>query len=419
MGTVWQDVRHSVRLFVKQWSFSLVAVATLALGIGATTAVFGVVNAVLLRPRPYAEPERLVRVAERLPMAMPGQARGPAWFVTGDTFRAWQKSAATLEGIAAYAPRSYEFTGRGEPVRVRGTAVSASMFQMLKVAPKLGRLFDLSEDRAGSNQVAILSEALRARRFDRRMDIIGTPITLDGAPITVVGVLPASFYFPDRDSEMWTPLTPDERPHRPGERVVVIFSALARLKPGVSIAEAEGTVAANQTRSAEPPSTNAPEAPPVGVRLARLQDTLTEGVRPAVLALFAAVGGVAGVTVAYGLFRVLPAAAPRGIPRMDEAAIDGTVLAFAALTSIGTGLLFGLVPALQASRVNVLATLNEAGMSAMGGFRFLKGNRLRSALVVAEVALSLVLLVAARIYLPESILATCVSASAQNAIWSP
>ena len=449
METIWQDLRHSFRLLAKNRSFTVVAVATMALGIGVATAVFGVVNAVLLRPLPYPEARRLVRISERLPVAAPGQNRGTAWFITGNTFRAWRESAATLEAIAAYTPRSYEFTGTGEPVRLRGTAVSVSMFHVLKATPQVGRLFDASEEQAGSNQVAILSDALWTRRFDRSPDVIGKPITLDGAPVIVVGVLPGSFYFPDRENEIWTPLTLDERPHRPGERFVVLVSALARLKSGVGIAEAEaeGTVVARQTQS-ETPSPNAAGAPPAGIRLARLQDTMTAGVRPAILILFGAVGfllliasanianlllargasrqrelavrtalgagrgrllrqllteslllalagGAGGVVFAYWLLRILPAAAPGGIPRIDEASIDGTVLAFACLTSIGTGLVFGLVPALQASRVNVLGTFNEAGISATGGFRFLRGNRLRSLMVVAEVALSFVLLVAA------------------------
>ena len=449
MESVWQDVRQGLRTLSKQPGFAVVALVTLALGIGANTAIFSVVNAVLLRPLPYADAGRLVRVAEDVRGIRPG--RGPRGsFMTGDTFMAWRESTATLDGLAAYAPRSYTLTGLGDPVRVRGTAVSASMLSMLGVTPEKGRLFLPAEEKAGADQVAVISDGLWARRFSRAADIVGKAIILDDRQYTVIGVLPASFYFPDRESELWTPMVISVQPQRPGQRMVMAFAAIGRVKAGVSPsqAEAEGTAVAQRTQPAPPPGSEASKAPPGRMHLVPLQEELVANVRPALLVLFVAVGfvlliasanlanlllargasrqrelavrtalgarrtrllrqllteslliaaagGTLGVLLAVALQRVLPAIAPGNIPRLDEAALDGRVLAFAALLSIGTGLLFGLVPALQGSRVNVLGTLNEAGVQRMGGFRFLKGNRLRSLLVVAEVALSIMLLAGA------------------------
>src|SRR6185436_19426028 len=426
----------------KNRAFTAVAIATLALGIGANTAIFSVVNAVLLRPLPYPGAEKLVRVAEQGNIARLGGGRGaPRAIVTSTTFQDWRDSARTLDGLAAYQARSYTLTGLGEPVRLRGTAVSAAMFPMLRVTPQQGRLFAAGEEKPGADQVAILSDRLWTRRFERRAEVIGKPIMLDDRQVTVIGVLPASFYFPDRDSEIWTPMTLNTGPQRPGQTIILAFNAIGRLKDGVAIsqAEAEGAsvVQRNQlpARGGGPGGGLAAPATPAGMRLTPLQAEMVASVRPALLVLAGAVGfvlliasanianlllargagrqrelamrtalgarrirllrqlltesvmlglsgGILGVGLAYLLQRALPAISPGNIPRIDEASVDGRVLLFACLLSIATGLLFGLAPALQGSRVNVLSTLNEAGIQRTGGFRFLKGNRLRSLLVV-------------------------------------
>ncbi len=446
------DVRQGLRILIKTSGFTAVAIVTLALGIGANTAIFSVVNAVLLEPLPYPQADRLVRVAEQVRAMRQGGGRrgGPRSFVTGDTFNGWRESTQTLEGLAAYSPRSYTLTGLGEPIRLRGTAVSAAMFPMLRVAPERGRLFDAADEHPGADQVAILSDALWTRRFDRDPDVVGRTLMLDDRQYTVVGVLPASFYFPDRESEIWTPFVLNLPPQRPGERMIIAFQAIARLKDGVSLAqaEAEGTTAAQRSQPPPPPGMNAGDLPPAGMKLVSLQEEMVAGVRIPLLVLLGAVGfvlliacanvanlllargaarrrelavrtalgarrgrllrqllieslilgiagGAIGVLLAWWLQRLLPAITPGNIPRIDEVALDARVLAFAFGLSIVTGLLFGLAPALQGSRVNVLRALNEAGAQRTGGFRFLKGNRLRSLLVVAEVALALVLLVGA------------------------
>jgi putative ABC transport system permease protein len=368
--------------------------------------------------------------------------------MTSDTFKAWRDSAQTLDGLAAYAQRSFTLTGLGDPIRLRGTAVSAAMFPMLRVSPEKGRLFQRSEEQPGADQVAILSDALWTRRFARSPDIIGKPLTLDGQQVTVVGVLPPDFYFPDRDTDIWTPMRVDVVPQRPGQRLIFAFGAMARVRPGIPLSQAAAEGTAVSAR-AEPPALGMKTdlALPV-VRLVPLQEEMVANVRPALLVLLGAVGfvlliasanianlllargaarqrelavrtalgarrgrllrqlltesvllalagGVLGVLLAYALQRALPALSPGNIPRIDEVTLDTRVLAFAAVLSIVTGLLFGLAPALQGSRINVIGALNEAGIQRMGGFRFLKGNRLRSLLVIAEVALSIVLLAGA------------------------
>jgi putative ABC transport system permease protein len=448
MDSLRQDIRHGLRGLTRQPGFAAVALATLALGIGANTAIFSVVNAVLLRPLPYRDPAGLVRLAEVVRTMRPGGGSRGA-FVTGDTFQAWRESSSTLEALAAYAQRSYTLTGMGDPIRLRGTAVSSSMFRMLGASPERGRLFADGEDKAGADQVAIISDTLWSRQFRRAPDIVGRTIVLDDRQYTIVGVLPQDFYFPDRDSEIWTPMVINTQQARPGQRVVMAFAAIGRLRPGtpLSRAEAEGTAVAARIQAV--PGARTPAGlPPAGMHLVPLQSELVANVRPALLVLTVAVmfvlliaianvanlqlargaarqrelavrtaigakrgrlvrqlltesvlvgvvGGALGVVLALVLLRMVPVLAPAGIPRLDEASLDARVLAFAALLSIGGGLLFGLVPAVQGSRVNVLRTLNEAGAHRMGGFRFLKGNRVRSLLIVAEVALSIVLLAGA------------------------
>ena len=441
MDTFLQDIRHSLRVLIKNPGFTAVALGTLTLGIGATTAVFGVVNATLLRPLPYPDADRLVRIQEEHPM---NRGREMPAFMTSDTLEAWRENPQAIDQIAGYTGRSFTYQDESEPVRVRGAAVSPALFPLLRATPLLGRVFTEDEEASAAQPVAVLSYARWQTRHDADPRVLGRLITLDDVSYSVIGVMPEGFYFPDRETEIWIPLTLTTPQQRPGQRFIIAFSGLARLKDGVSLAqaEAEGQIIVGR---------QAPLAPGMAaptLRLVGFHDEMVGDVRPALLALMAAVGfvlliatanlanlllargaarqrelavraaigagrgrlirqlvtesvalsvigGGLGLAAAYWILGVLPSFAPAGIPGLGEAGIDATVLAFALAASVGAGVLFGTVPALQASRFDLVRALNEGAAQMGGGFRFRRGNRTRSVLVVAEVALALMLLVGA------------------------
>ena len=441
MDTFLQDIRHSLRVLIKNPGFTAVALGTLTLGIGATTAVFGVVNATLLRPLPYPDADRLVRIQEEHPM---NRGREMPAFMTSDTLEAWRENPQAIDQIAGYTGRSFTYQDESEPVRVRGAAVSPALFPLLRATAWLGRVFTEDEEASAAQPVAVLSYARWQTRHDADPRVLGRLITLDDVSYSVIGVMPEGFYFPDRETEIWIPLTLTTPQQRPGQRFIIAFSGLARLKDGVSLAqaEAEGQIIVGR---------QAPLAPGMAaptLRLVGFHDEMVGEVRPALLALMAAVGfvlliatanlanlllargaarqrelavraaigagrgrlirqlvtesvalsvigGGLGLAAAYWILGVLPSFAPAGIPGLGEAGIDATVLAFALAASVGAGVLFGTVPALQASRFDLVRALNEGAAQMGGGFRFRRGNRTRSVLVVAEVALALMLLVGA------------------------
>ncbi|TDI23615.1 MAG: ABC transporter permease [Acidobacteria bacterium] len=441
MDSFLQDVRHSLRVLVKSPGFTAVALATLTLGIGVTTAVFSVVNAALLRPLPYPDAERLVRVQEEHPM---NRGREMPAFMTSGTLEAWREHPRTLEQIAGYSDRTFTYLDDSEPVRVQGATVSPALFPLLRATPLLGRVFTEDEEASGAQPVAVLSYARWQTHHDADPDVLGRLITLDDVSYSVIGIMPEGFYFPNRETEIWIPLTLTRPQQRPGQRFIIAFSGIARLGDGVSLAQAE---AEGQTIVARAE----PLAPGMGtptLRLVGFHDEMVGEVRPALLALMAAVGfvlliatanlanlmlargaarqrelavraaigagrgrlirqlvtesvalsvigGGLGLGVAYAILGVLPSFAPADIPGLADAGIDATVLGFALAVSLGAGVLFGTVPALQASRVDLVRALNEGAPQMGGGFRFRRGNRTRSVLVVAEVALALMLLVGA------------------------
>ena len=441
MDTFLQDIRHSLRVLIKSPGFTAVALATLTLGIGATTAVFGVVHATLLRPLPYPDADRLVRVQEERPM---NRGREMPAFMTSGTLEAWRENPQTIDQIAGYSDRTFTYRDASEPVRVQGAAVSPALFPLLRATPLLGRVFTEDEEASATQPVVVLSYARWQARYDADPDILGHLITLDDVSYSVIGVMPEDFYFPDRETEIWIPLTLTMPQQRPGQRFIRAFSGLARLSDGVSLVQAE---AEGQTILARAE----PIAPGMGtptLRLVGFHDEMVGEVRPALLALMAAVGfvlliatanlanlllargaarqrelavraaigagrgrlirqlvtesvalsvigGGLGLGAAYAILGALPSFAPAGIPGLADAGIDATVLAFSLAASVGAGVLFGTVPALQASRFDLVKALNEGAPQMGGGFRFRRGNRTRSVLVVAEVALALMLLVGA------------------------
>jgi putative ABC transport system permease protein len=445
MDNLLQDMRQSLRILTKNPAFTAIALVTLAIGIGANTAIFSVVNAVLMSPLPYPDAEQIVRVREERP-AMRGMA--DMSIMTADTLENWRDETNTLDALAGYRPTSFTLTGEGEPTRLRGAAVSSDMFPLLGASPLVGRTFEREEERPGANRVVVLSHAGWQQRFGGDPDIVGRGIVLDDNPYTVVGVMPRGFHFPDREAELWTPLSTTVPNLQPGQVMIIAFQGLARVRPGVSVEQAlaEGQTVVQQIQEGRSGPMARMGAPTL--RLIPLQEEMVGEARPALLALAAAVGfvlliavanlanlllargaarqremavraaigagrsrlirqlltestllglagGVAGMVAAYWAILALPSVAPAEIPRIDEVALDGRVLWFALVLSVGTGLLFGLVPALQGARLDLVRTLNEGGARSGGGFRLLRANRTRSMLAIAEIALALVLLVGA------------------------
>ena len=430
-----QDIRFGFRMLLKRPGFTAVAMLALALGTGANTAIFSVVNGVLLRPLPFKDPDRLVRLSE-------WSKQVPAMSISYPNFKDWREQNRVFDGIAATQFGSYNLTGTGEAERLPGRNVSWNFFDVLGVRPALGRTFRVDEDRAGAARVCVIADGLWRSRFSADAKVVDRAITLNGESYTVVGVLPAAFPF-GGPTAVFVPIGLQEAGPRLSQRGdhPGIY-AIARMKQGVTFAQAEAGMKAVVARLAEDYSN---ENAGNGVVLTPLREFFVGDIRMSLLVLLGAVGfvlliacanvanlmlaraasrhreiavrtalgasrirvirqlltesvilGVAGGTVglllAFWGVSLLRRASLGVIPTTADISLDPTVLCFTLGVSFVTSVLFGLAPALQASKPELSEALKEGGRSgAEGSTR----NRVRSALVIAEVALSLMLLVGA------------------------
>ena len=432
MDTLRQDLKYAIRRLIKSPAFTAVALLTLALGIGANTAIFSVVHAVLLKPLPYNDPDNIVSIFHL--------SEGQRSTMSGPNFYDVKMQSKALVDAAAYTRARQILTGRGEPVRLDGAQVSASIFDVLGVRPLLGRTFRAGDNQPGNTHVAILSYNLWQQRFGGDRKVIGTTMTLDGVSHEIVGIMPEGFSFP-ATRVLWTPLEYTED-FTTKQRGAWYLQAIGRVRPGSSPEQSNAEVGTIGRQLAQKyPDSNEG----VGMGTLPLHEVMVGDIRKAFWVLLGAVGfvlliacvnvanlllaraasrenemavraalgaargriirqlltesfilgivgGGLGLLVAVWGVEALVAMEPAGIPRLADVGVDWFVIAFTMGLSLVTGLLFGVVPALQAARTGISSTLKEGGRGNMSS----RGSaRMRSALVIAEVALAVTLLAGA------------------------
>ncbi len=436
MSTLLQDLKYGLRMLARNPGFTAVAILTLALGIGANTAIFSVVNAVLLRALPYKNAQQLVTIWETEP-----SAPGETFPDTGPDFKDWQKQNKVFQGMAAGTVDSATLTGSGEPLKLSGFAVSTNVFTVLGVEPFRGRAFAADESQPGHNHVVILGYGLWQRAFGGDPGVVGRKITLNGEAYDVIGIMPRSLRFPQiwgRNPEYWVPINL-EQPAWKQNRGNHWMWVMARMKPGVTLAQARADMETVSSRLAHQyPDTNTG----VIAKVSSMRHQLTGRIRPALMVLFAAVGfllliacvnvvnlllaraiarqreiavrlavgsgrwrlvrqlltesvllfviaGGAGLAVGWGALRVLIHAAPAGyIPNVAHVELNSTVFLFTFFVAFLAGAMGGLIPALQSSRTDLHEALKEGGRALSSPH-----HRARSLLTTGEVALALVMLI--------------------------
>jgi putative ABC transport system permease protein len=426
MEQLLQDLRYGARSLLKSRRFTVAAVLTLALGIGANTAMFSVIRTVLMRSWSFPNPGRLLLVSQR-------QANGISNLFSTRDFLDWKQQGGLLAHMGAHVSWQFNISSPGEPPqRIAGGVVSSDFLPVLGVQPLLGRFFSPQQDQSGAGQFVMLSYAFWENRFGGDPHIVGKPVQIDGVPYTVVGVMPAGFNGSDDKELLWTLLQLRRDSGIGSSPNLHWLGAFIRLPDGVSLKQARSELDAVATRLHwENPSRDVG----FGVFLQTLNDAFTSGVQPALLmlmgcvgfvlliacanvanlllargaarrremavrtalvrqlltesVLLAGVGGATGIPIAFLLLRGVLALHPRQVPRIEQTSIDSAVLAYSVLVSVGVGILFGLAPAIEAARIDVNDGLREQASSGRRGF-----GRQRSVLVVTETALSCMLLIA-------------------------
>src|SRR6516165_4556935 len=435
MSTVLDDLRYAIRQMANSPGFAIVAILTLTLGIGANTAIFSVVNAVLLNPLPYPQPDRIVVLFREGKMFRTGSISYP-------NFDDWRRENQSFSSMAAYREMGgVTLSGGGEPESVLGEMVSAGFFEILGVRPVVGRTFTADEDRLGGNPTVMIGEGLWKRKFASDPRVLGKTIILNGQGRTVVGIVPASFrlkIWNFERSDVYVPIGEYSQPQFRNRNAAWGTDAIARLKPGVSASDAAQDMArVNRGLATAYPDVDAN----IKTYMLPLKDVIVGEVRPALLVLLGAVmfvlliacanvanlmlarstvrsrefavrialgagqgrlvrqllteslalafiGGAFGLLLAHWGTRMAITLLPQALPRAEGVGLDGRLLAFTVAASALAGITFGLVPALKTSHASVGTTLSEFGRSVAG-----TRSRTQSAFVVIEMALALVLLV--------------------------
>jgi putative ABC transport system permease protein len=431
LETFLKDLRFGLRSLCKCPGFTAVALLTLALGIGANTAIFSIIHAVILRPLPYREPARLVKIWPERPRSSVSKA----------DYLEIKNGARSFDGVAAYSNWGFTITGTGEAAKLEGARTTANLFSLLGVDAAVGRIFAREEDQPGRDHVALLSYGLWQSRFGSDRRIIGQTITIDGQSYTAVGVTPKEFNFPEGEPhDLWIPATLD--PREKEDFAAGYLTLVGRLKSGVTIEQARSEIVA-LARSIREKLPNIPADYGTRAQVNSLQAENVAGIRPTLLILVGTVGlvlliacanvanlqlartsarqrelavraalgatrarlvrqlltesmllsvlgGAAGVALAYAGLDFLVSLIPAGTPRTGEIALSGIVLGFSLGISILAGMLFGLAPALQTSKPDLQTPLKEGGRTSTSG-----GGALRSLLVISEVALALTLVISA------------------------
>jgi putative ABC transport system permease protein len=433
METLLQDVRYGFRMLMKSRGFTAIAVITLALGIGANTAMFSVVNSVLLRSLPFRDSSQVMVVWKTMSNGSPNAFSTPA-------FLEMRQQGDILAHMGAFSAVTFNLAGKDVPERIAGGKANYDLFSVVGVQPVFGRTFLQDEDRSGAGHVVILSHALWKSRFDSRREILGSTVPLDGAPYTVVGIMPPGFHVLSDKELFWVPLQLESANAQASARNVHWLFGFTRLPPGISQAQEETVLGAIAARlKAQDPTGDGG----LGVSLQPVSEFFVGNVKPALLLLMGSVafvlliacsnvanlllargtgrrkeisirtalgaarvrvirqlltesvllsmmGGALGLGLAWAAVKLLVAVHPSSIPSVDAISIDTTVMFYTALLCGVVGILFGVAPALEASRVNVSDALKEGSRGSSGGF-----GKHRVILVVTETALASILLIGA------------------------